>query len=125
MKPAAASVDDYINGFPADKQTLLRQLRATIRAVAPEAEETISYGMPAYKWKGALVYFAATNTHIGFYPTSTGVAAFSDELAGYDCSKGTVRFSFNQPLPLDLIERMVRYKIDENRATVLKSSKTV
>lgn len=119
MKPAATSVDDYIGQFAADRQMLLQQLRTTIRAVAPEAQETISYGMPAYKWHGSLVYFGATHTHIGFYPTSTGVAAFADQLTAYDCSKGTIRLPFNQPLPLNLIADIVRFKLEENLAKAL------
>lgn len=123
MKPTAASVDEYIDQFSTDIQNALAQLRTTIRAVAPEAEETISYGMPAYKWHGSLVYFGVTNTHIGFYPTSTGIAAFADRLTAYDCSKGTVRFPFGQPLPLELIAEIVRFKLEENCTKALTKQK--
>lgn len=121
MKPAVATVDEYIDQFPPHKQKLLQQLRATIRAVVPDAAELISYGMPAYKRKRTtLVYIGATNHHIGFYPTSTGVAAFADELTGYDCAKGTIRFPFDKPLPGDLIAAIVRYRVEESEAEALK-----
>lgn len=118
MQPAAANIDDYIAQFPMETQAILEQLRSTIRAVVPEAQEVISYGMPAFKLKSVLVYFAATKNHIGFYPTSSGVAAFQDELAPHDYSKGTIRFPMDKPLPLDLIRTIVRFRVEEARAKV-------
>ncbi len=115
MRPAA-NIDDYIAQFPVETQAILEQLRKTIRTVVPEAQEVISYFMPAFKLKSVLVYFAATQKHIGFYPTASGVAAFQDELAPYDYSKGTIRFPTDKPLPLDLIRNIVRFRVEEDRA---------
>ena len=86
------STDEYIATFPADVQELLQTMRAIIRAAAPEAEEIISYNMPAFYQNGNLVYFAALKKHIGFYPTAGGIAAFKDELSGYKSTKGAVNF---------------------------------
>ncbi len=110
------SIDEYIAKFPAEVQVLLQTLRATIHAAAPEAREQLSYGMPAFALHGILVYFAAAKRHIGFYPTSSGIAAFQAELAGYASSKGAVQFPLDQPLPLDLISRMVQFRVAEDRA---------
>lgn len=108
------SIDEYIATFPPDIQALLETVRATIKAAAPGAEERISYQMPAFALHGNLVYFAALKDHIGFYPTSSGIAAFKDELAGYKSTPGAVRFPIDQPLPLDLISRIVRFRVTEN-----------
>jgi uncharacterized protein YdhG (YjbR/CyaY superfamily) len=110
----ASDIDEYISAFPADTQKLLEQLRATIRKAAPRAEETISYGMPAFKLHGVLVYFAAYARHIGFYPTGTGIAAFTKELSAYKSSKGAVQFPLDKPLPLALIRKMVQFKVRED-----------
>ncbi len=108
------SVDQYIAAFPPEIQKVLTQLRATIKEAAPDAEETISYQMPAYKLQGMLVYFAGYKNHIGFYPGSSGIAAFTNEISGYKTSKGTVQFPVDQPLPLELITRMVNFRVNEN-----------
>jgi uncharacterized protein YdhG (YjbR/CyaY superfamily) len=108
------SIDEYIAAFPPEIQRILEELRATIRAAAPDATEKISYQMPTFVLGGNLVYFAAFRQHIGFYPTSSGIAAFRDELAAYENSKGTVRFPIGQPLPLDLISRIVKFRVAEN-----------
>lgn len=108
------SVNEYIAGFPKATQTLLKQLRATIKKAAPHAEELISYQMPAYKYNGPLVYFAAYNNHIGFYPTPSGIEAFKKELLVYKGSKGAVQFPLNEKLPLDLITKIVKYRVKEN-----------
>ena len=107
------TIDEYIARFPEAIQARLQQVRATIRAAAPDAQERISYGMPAFAQHGDLVYFSARKGYIGFYPTSSGIAAFQHELAGYPGSKGAVRFPLDQPLPLDLIARIVRFRVDE------------
>jgi uncharacterized protein YdhG (YjbR/CyaY superfamily) len=109
------SVDEYIAAFPADIQALLQSVRATIRAAAPDAEERIAYLMPTFTLHGNLVHYAALKNHIGFYPTSSGIAAFEQELAPYEGTKGAVRFPIDQPLPLDLISRIVRFRVTENR----------
>jgi len=114
MTSSFATVDEYIAQQPENVQVLLQTIRQTIQQAAPEAEEGISYQMPAYKYKGILVYFAAYNNHIGFYPTGSGIAAFQKEIAGYNNSKGAVQFRLDQPIPYDLITRMVHFKIQEN-----------
>jgi uncharacterized protein YdhG (YjbR/CyaY superfamily) len=110
----ASSIDEYIAAFPEDRQALLQQVRATIKAAAPGAEEKISYQMPAFAQKGILVYFAGLKDHIGFYPTGNGIAAFKDELSGYETTKGSVKFPVSEPLPLDLITRIVKFRVSEN-----------
>ena len=106
-----ATIDDYISGFPEHTAKLLVQIREIIRHAAPEAEEVISYQMPAFKQKGILVYYAAYKNHIGFYPTASGVEAFRDELAPYKWSKGTIQFPFDKPLPVELITRIVEFRV--------------
>jgi uncharacterized protein YdhG (YjbR/CyaY superfamily) len=109
------SIDEYIAAFPEEMQRILESVRATIRAVAPNAVERMSYQMPAFALNGNLVYFAAWKNHIGLYPASSTVPeAFKDELSGYKGTKGTIRFPIDQPLPLELISEIVRYRVTEN-----------
>ena len=115
MKIVYKNIDEYINTFPKETQELLGQILRTIRQAAPEAEESISYGMPAFKTNGKpLVYFAAFKNHIGFYATPTGHKEFADELSKYKQGKGSVQFPINKPMPLDLIEKITRFRIKEN-----------
>jgi uncharacterized protein YdhG (YjbR/CyaY superfamily) len=116
MQHQRQSIDAYIATFPAEMQARLQELRATIRAAAPEAEEVISYQMPTFRLHGNLVHFAAFKGHIGFYPTSSGIAAFQERLARYKSSKGAVQFPLDEPLPLDLVAEMVRFRVAENVA---------
>ncbi len=118
------SVDAYIGTFPQDIRDLLETVRATIRATAPDAQEKISYQMPTFAQNGNLVHFAAMKGYIGFYPTSSGIAAFQQELSGYTGTKGAVHFPINQPLPLDLISRIVRFRVAENQARAADKSRT-
>lgn len=111
---AATNIDMYIAGFPEETQKLLNQLRQLIKDTAPDAEEVISYQMPAYKYHGMLVYFAGYSKHIGFYPGASGIAAFKEELSVYKNAKGSVQFPLDQPLPVKLIERMVLFRVKEN-----------
>ena len=111
---APDSVDTYLADFPPTTKELLEQLRETIRKAAPEAEEIISYQMPAYKYKGVLVYFAGYRNHIGFYPTASGMKHFADQLTAYKTSKGAVQFPLDRPLPLELISEMVNFRLNEN-----------
>ena len=106
-----ANIDAYITGFPEDIQEKLQQLRVAIQKAAPGATEVISYAMPAFKMNSVLVYFAAYKNHIGFYPTASGIAAFTGELAGYKHSKGAIQFPVDQPLPLALITRIVAFRV--------------
>ncbi len=108
------TVDEYIAGFPLEVQTILLKLRKVVRDAAPEATEKISYQMPTYFLNGNLVHFAAFKNHIGFYPTPSAVAGFSAELAGFKNAKGSIQFPIDQPLPYSLIERMVRFRVEEN-----------
>jgi uncharacterized protein YdhG (YjbR/CyaY superfamily) len=119
-----SSIDAYIASFPKDIQDILNTLRATIRGAAPDAEEKINYQMPTFALKGNLVHFAAHKNHIGFYPTPSGIAAFQDELSQYKRAKGSVQFPFDQPLPLDVIHRIVQFRVAENvAASAAKSRK--
>ncbi|MGZ6316749.1 MAG: iron chaperone [Anaerolineales bacterium] len=109
------SIDEYIETFPEDIQKKLRQVRTTVRAAAPDAEEKISYQMPTFTLNGNLVYFAAFKNHIGLYPTPSGTEAFKRELAGYKAAKGSIQFPLDEPLPLKLITRIVKFRVAENR----------
>lgn len=118
MDPATVTprdFDEYVAPFPGEVRNLLHQLRTAIRKAAPDADETISYRIPTFTLQGNLVHFAAFKGHIGFYPTSSGIRAFKKELAAYEGSKGSVRFPLDQPLPLKLVARIVRFRAKENR----------
>lgn len=108
------NIDDYIAGFPEEVRVLLEEIRKTIRNAAPEATEAISYQMPTFKLNGNLIHFAAFKNHIGLYPAPTGIEAFRKELSAYRGGKGSVQFPINDPLPLDLITRIVRFRAGEN-----------
>lgn len=111
----AGNIDEYIAGYPENVQNMLQEIRKTIRETAPEAEEMISYAIPAFKLYGRyLIYFAAHKTHIGLYPVPTG-NTWDKEFAGYTTSgKGTIQFPLHTPLPLELIAKIVRYRMQEN-----------
>lgn len=108
------TIDEYIQQFPADIQDILKQIRQVIKEAAPEAEEKISYQMPCFYLNGNLVYFAAFKKHIGFYPTPNGIEEFKEELSHYKGAKGSVQFPLNQPMPLDLIRRIVEFRVAVN-----------
>ncbi len=116
----ATSIDDYIATFPQHTRELLEQVREAVRKAAPEAEEVISYQMPAFKQHGVLVYFAGYKNHIGFYPTNTGIAAFAKELSVYKGAKGSVQFPLDKPLPLSLIAKMVKFRVKEDKEKAKK-----
>jgi len=113
-KVGFTTIDEYIALYPEATQKILQEIRATIKAAAPGAEEKISYQMPAFAQKGILVYFAARKDYIGFYPTSSGTQAFKQELSTYVYTKGTVKFPMDKPLPLDLITKIVKFRLAEN-----------
>jgi len=118
------TVDEYFAAFPAEAKSLLKQMRKIIREAAPQAEELISYNMPAFKQGGALVYYAAYKNHIGFYPTASGIRNFTKELAGLETSKGAIRFPIDQPLPVALVKKIVKFRVTENKAkAALKAKK--
>jgi uncharacterized protein YdhG (YjbR/CyaY superfamily) len=108
------TIDEYIATFPEPVQKTLQKLRQTIKDSAPEAKETVSYQMPAFKLNGILVYFAVFKNHIGFYPTASGISNFEKELTQYETSKGTIKFPIDKPIPLDLIRRIVTFRVKEN-----------
>lgn len=115
MKSAVAgSIDEYIAGFPEDIQQKLEQVRATIKEAAPGAVEAIKYAMPAFVFKGNLVFFAAYKNHIGFYPAPTENEAFKEDLSAYKSGKGTLQFPFDKPIPLKLVSKIVKFRVKEN-----------
>ena len=108
------TVDEYIKSYPKDMQTILESLRATIKKVTPEAVESMSYGMPGYKLNNKpLVYFGGFKKHIGFFPTPNGIKTFEKELSKYKTSKGTAQFPLDQPLPMNLITQIIKYRVSE------------
>jgi len=113
-KVGFTSIDEYIATFPEEIQKKLQEIRATIKAAAPDAEEKISYKMPAFAQNGILVYFAAWKNHIGFYPIPSGTQAFKQELSAYESSKGAVKFPLDKPMPLDFISKNVKFRLAEN-----------
>jgi uncharacterized protein YdhG (YjbR/CyaY superfamily) len=110
------NIDEYIAGFPPNVQELLQKIRAVIREAAPDAEETINYGIPTFTLQGNLVHFGAAKKHIGFYPTPTGIARFQSELSAYQGAKGSVQFPLDAPIPYELIAEIVRFRVGENLA---------
>ncbi|HEU5051864.1 MAG TPA: DUF1801 domain-containing protein [Hanamia sp.] len=123
MKTAPAkNIDEYISSFPASTSKLLKQVRMIVRKAAPKAEETISYGMPAFKYKGrVIIYFAGYKNHIGVYATPSAHEAFKKELSVYKQGKGSVQFPLVEPLPLDLISRMVKFRVSQQDEPVSDS----
>jgi uncharacterized protein YdhG (YjbR/CyaY superfamily) len=107
-------IDEYIERHSKKDQRLLGQMRATIQKAAPEATEKISYGIPTFYLNGNLVHFAAFSNHIGFYPTSSGIAAFKEQLGPYKWSKGAVQFPKDKPVPVALVARIVKFRVKEN-----------
>ena len=113
---APTTIDQYIRACPREVQKKLSDLRATIHKAAPDATEKISYGMPTFFHHKNLVHFAAFKNHIGFYPAPSGIAAFEDEISPYFTSKGTLQFPLDEPLPLKLVARIVKFRVAENEA---------
>jgi uncharacterized protein YdhG (YjbR/CyaY superfamily) len=111
-RSTASSIDEYIAEFPAETQKVLEEVRSIIRAAAPDATETMSYAIPTFDMSGRhLVHFAAFATHLGFYPTAGGIAAFTDELKAFKSGKGSVQFPLSRPMPADLITRIVEFNV--------------
>jgi uncharacterized protein YdhG (YjbR/CyaY superfamily) len=121
MQSAANSVDEYIAEFPPETQKVLEELRALIKASAPGATETISYAIPTFDLNGKhLVHFAGYKNHIGFYPVPSALEAFKEELKPYKSGKGSAQFPLGQPLPMDLIRRIVEFRVEENAGKASK-----
>ena len=112
------SIDEYIAGFPESVQHVLEQIRAVIKAAAPDAQEAIKYRLPTFVLNGNLVHFGAFNKHIGFYPTPSGIEEFKDELSVYENAKGSVQFPLDKPIPSKLISKIVKFRVAEGRAKV-------
>lgn len=108
-----AAIDEYIAAFPADVQKMLQDVRSAISKAAPEAEEAMKYGIPTFVLGGNLVHFGGFKTHIGFYPTPSGIEAFKKELSKYKLAKGSVQFPVDRPMPLALITKIVKYRVRE------------
>ena len=118
------TIDEYIASLPDDVQKILEAIRATIKAAAPEAEEKISYQMPTFFLNGNLIHFAAFKNHIGIYPTPSGTQAFKDEIARYQGAKGSIRLPIDEPMPLELISRIVKFRVAENSTKVKAKGKS-
>lgn len=116
------TVDEYIALMPEQIRPVLEQMRAVIKETVPDAEESIAYQMPAYKYNGPLVYFAAYSKHIGFYPTGSGISQFAHKFSGLKFSKGAVQFPIDKPLPTDLIREITAFRFNENKLKVYKRS---
>ena len=110
----AKSIDEYIERFPEETQQLLQEMRLMIRKAAPKAEESISYGMPTFRLGRNRVYFAGFRNHIGFYPIPSGIEAFKKELSKYKQGKGSVQFPIDEPLPLALVSRIVKFRMKQD-----------
>jgi uncharacterized protein YdhG (YjbR/CyaY superfamily) len=118
-----STIDAYIESSPDHVRARLRVVRAAISAAAPDATEKISYRMPTFYLNGNLVHFAAFKEHIGFYPAPSGIIAFQDELAKYRWAKGSVRFPHDEPLPVELITRIVEHRVAENSGKKVRRGK--
>ena len=116
----AKNIDEYIAQFAPDIQKRLEQMRATIRKAAPEAEEAISYAMPTFKLNGNLVHFAGYKNHLGFYPAPDGIDAFKKELSKFKGAKGSVQFPHDEPLPLALVTKIVKFRAKQNNEKLKK-----
>lgn len=116
QQSAPSTIDEYIARFPAPIQAILEEIRVTIRTAAPDAKEVISYQMPAFQQEGVLVYFAAWKEHIGLYPPLSAKAEFKSEVAIYEGPKGNLQFPLEQPIPYDLITKIVQFRVQENLA---------
>src|SRR5688500_192803 len=117
------TIDEYIAALPPETQKIMQEVRAAIKKAAPAAEEAIRYAIPTFVLNGNLVHFAAFKTHIGFYPTPSGSEAFKKELSIYKTGKGSVQFPIDQPIPLDLITKMVKFRVEEKKALPAKKRK--
>jgi len=113
-KNQSTMIDEYISKFPKDVRDVLEELRRVIKKIAPKAEETIRYGIPTFTLNGNLVHFAAFKNHIGFYPTPSAIEAFKKELSPFKQSKGTVQFPLDKPIPLELVKKIVDFRVQQN-----------
>ena len=124
MNPKPNSIQEYFSWFTPEIQAKLQQMREILRQAVPEAEEVISYHMPAFKTTEVLVYYAAAKSHLGYYPTSSGVTNFKEELAGYVTSKGAIQFPYDEDLPVQLIGEIAQFRAQEAIERVAAKKKT-
>lgn len=117
---ASGEVDEFIARYPADVQKVLQKIRGIIREVAPEAKETINYGIPTFTLNGNLVHYSALTNHIGFYPTPSGIEKFKKELSKYEGAKGSVKFPLDEPIPYELIRKITEFRVKEQQAKAKK-----
>ncbi|MBK9985003.1 MAG: DUF1801 domain-containing protein [Saprospiraceae bacterium] len=122
MDASIQDIDSYIARYPPDVRKLLEQVRSTIRKAAPEAQEKIGYGIPTFTLHGNLVHFGGFKNHIGFYPGPDAIVAFKKELSVYDGAKGSIQFPIDEPIPLSLITKMVKYRVAQNKEKVILKS---
>ncbi|MGH9591065.1 MAG: iron chaperone [Terracidiphilus sp.] len=108
------TVDEYISELPDRARDAVTRLRRAIRQAAPQAEEAISYNLPAFRWNGILVWYAAFKNHVGFYPKASAIAAFKSELASFKTSKGAIQFPIDESIPIRLVKKIVAFRIKEN-----------
>jgi uncharacterized protein YdhG (YjbR/CyaY superfamily) len=113
-KKIPKNFDDYVDRFPKEVQQLLKKMRLTIKKAVPKANEKISYGIPTFTLDGNLVWFAAYKSHIGFYPGASAIAAFKKALSAYKGAKGSVQFPVDEPLPLALVSRIVKFRVKQS-----------
>jgi len=116
-KNQSTMIDEYISKFPKDVRDVLEELRLAIKKTAPKAKETIRYGIPTFTLNGNLVHFAAFKNHIGFYPTPSAIEAFKKELSPFKQSKGTVQFPLDKPIPLELVKKIVEFRVQDNTSS--------
>ncbi len=115
MTTPVTTIDAYLKGYPSHTQELLGQIRSLVHTLAPEATEAIGYGIPTFKLNGNLIHFAGYEHHVGFYPGAEAIEVFHDKLTAYNCSKGTIQFPLDAPLPLDLIREIVEFRVEKQR----------
>jgi uncharacterized protein YdhG (YjbR/CyaY superfamily) len=115
ITPTPETIHEYITGYPQPVKERLQKIHYLVKKAAPEAEEKISYGMPAFTLHGMLLYFAAHTKHIGLYPFTTAIQAFREELLPYKTAKGSIQFQHDKPLPLKLISQIIEFRVAENR----------
>ena len=108
------TVDQYLSAFPSSTKVLLKKIRETVKEVAPQAEELISYNMPGFRWNGMLVWYAAYKQHIGFYPTPSAIKTFAQELSQFKTSKGAIQFPIDKPIPASLVKKIVKFRMKQN-----------
>lgn len=113
-KVAAKTIDEHIHTFAPETQAILEKVRQTIKSVAPQATEAISYGIPTFRLNGNLVHFAGYAHHVGFYPGSEAIEVFREEIKGYKTSKGTIQFPFDKPIPYDLIKKITEFRVKQS-----------